>query len=47
MQILGNTIKMKSANLKEKTIAIALILVLAISAAAAMLPHVNAQVTYI
>ena len=47
MQILGNTINgMKSANLKEKTFAIALILVLAISAAATMLPHVvNAQVT--
>ena len=42
MQILENT--MKSANLKGKTIAIGLILVLTISAAAAILPHVNAQV---
>ena len=42
MQFLGNT--MKSANLKGKTIAIALILVLTMSAATAILPSVMAQV---
>ena len=42
MQILGN--RMKSTNLKAKTIAIALILVLTISAATAILPSVMAQV---
>jgi hypothetical protein len=42
MQFLGNT--MKSANLKGKTFAIALILLLTISAATAILPSVMAQV---
>ena len=42
---LVNTVNtIKSANLKGKTIAIALILLLTISAAVAVLPHVNAQI---
>ena len=45
MQILVNTVNtIKSANLKEKTIAIAFILLLTISGATAILPHVNAQI---